>query len=147
VSLQGLPSSVTKLHLSSTAATVREELGSSSSSSKPLPALQVLQLGACMTFEHSALAHFSQLQRLSCIGSSEAGTHELLAVLPGLQQLQVLKLQHFDWNVAAAEYAALTSSSHLVSLQLEYCSIPQAALQHMFAPGDGCHICSAWTSV
>jgi hypothetical protein len=135
VSLQGLPSSVTQLHLSDTAATVSDALGSSSG--KPLPDLQDLQLEMCAVIEVAAVAHFSHLKRLSCVGGSRFTTPELLAVLPRLQQLQVLSLDSFDDDdaVTAADYAALTASSNLVSLQLVCCSIPQAALQHMFAPG------------
>jgi hypothetical protein len=136
VSLQDLPSNVAELRLGSTATAVMEELGnSSSSSSDPLPALQLLSLCSSVMFQLSAIARFSQLQGLSCAAGQIVGTPGLLAVLPRLQQLQFLKLECFDDAVDAAEYAAITSSSRLVSLRLVCCSIPQAALQHMFAPG------------
>jgi hypothetical protein len=60
---------------------------------------------------------------------------EVLAVLPELQQLRHLSLTNFQGETAAADYAAVTASSHLTALQLCRCNVPPAAEQYLFPAG------------
>lgn len=59
----------------------------------------------------------------------------LLAVLPGLTQLQHLVLSDFVGELPVESYAAITASSQLTYLDLIGCEIDPSAAWQIFSPG------------
>jgi hypothetical protein len=149
VRLQDLPSSLVDLNLvcCATAGGTPDAAGgsSSSSSSWQLQHLRSLQLQFAV-IQPRLLLHMTQLRKLNCgalcssVGQAMC-MQDMLAVLPQLLLLEDLSIVGYGVPAgyaaaaAAAEYAALTASSHLAALELHGCAIPAAAVQHMFAAG------------
>jgi hypothetical protein len=142
VKLLDLPTSLVTANLVCCISTAMPDASSSSNSSWELPLLRSLQLQFAV-FQPAALLRMAQLQKLECsfVCTSQGkgmAMGDILPVLPSLQQLQHLSItgcQGSEEETEAAEYAALTSSSHLTALELHGCAIPAAAAQHLLAAG------------
>jgi hypothetical protein len=102
-----------------------------------MPALAWLKLDCVEGFEAAALSRMSQLTMLRYEGAyqQQMKLQDMLAALPGLQQLRHLVLDFLQEEAATAALAALTASSHLTRLLLTGCNMVATAVQHMFRPG------------
>jgi hypothetical protein len=145
--LQLLPCSLTAVKLqgcdvSSSTAGSSSSSSSSGSASWQLPLLEQLDLWEVYGFQPAVMQHMQQLRVFSfgfnkapeeATGEIEA---QLVQVLPQLQRLQQLQLQCLvDWP-SASSCTSITASSNLTALQLMDCSLPDDAVQHMFAVGQ-----------
>jgi hypothetical protein len=132
VMVQDLPATLTRLQM--TSCTLSSRSSSSSKSSEQLTALQEVSL-ECTGFRPGVLLHMPHMTRLSCDACEQQRMPDTLAALPHLQQLRELDLHEVSVAASAADYAALTASSHLQTLQLLNCSMAATAAEHMFKTG------------
>jgi hypothetical protein len=128
-----LPCGLTALHLSCVGTAITFD--SSSSSSWQLPLLRQLKVQDCEV-PAAALQRMPQLQHFWCENDLLSDFHGIAAGLQHLQQLQTLKLAWFGQDMQAAEFAGLTASSHLTSLELLTCGVDEGAARHMFRQGQ-----------
>uniref|UniRef100_A0A383VGH8 Uncharacterized protein n=1 Tax=Tetradesmus obliquus TaxID=3088 RepID=A0A383VGH8_TETOB len=76
------------------------------------------------------------MTQLTMLGfEAEEQLQDVLAVIPELQQRRGLHLGFLTGAAAPADFAALTSSSHLKYASLERCNMAAAAPRHMFRTG------------
>jgi hypothetical protein len=103
-----------------------------------------LELSETIIREPGALADKTRLQHLALhdcfLASGPAGVRELLAHLPGMQQLTELMLASTlkswdDADTPAEAYAALTERSSLQKLNISCSHLPPGAWQHIFRAG------------
>ena len=109
-----------------------------------LPCLTRLELSRLASFEPAALAGKTLLHhlQLSCcrLSSSSEGTVQLLSQLQNLQQLTYLDLGWLTCDIErgnppVAAFSALTASSKLRHLDLDWLILPAGVWQHVFSAG------------
>jgi hypothetical protein len=140
VMLCDLPDSLAELHVTS-GNTSSDGCSSSSSSSSSgrisgwqPSAMHSLSLQDTV-YQPGALRHMSQLQEFDCRSCPGLHLAELLPELQHLRQLRRLILTDIEGRASAADYAALTASTHLTCLAIAGCDMAAAAAaQHMFTP-------------
>jgi hypothetical protein len=143
---QHLPASLTQLTVHAAHLDSSNQLRDvKSSSSGQLSALLKLELSDIVVGPShlfvQMLSMCPQLQVLVCnmhsqFGSVRVTSADMLAGVRQLQHLRSLSLSCIQgYRTAAADYAALTASSHLTSLSLHDCDIAAGAAQYTFRPG------------
>jgi hypothetical protein len=132
VLVQDLPASWTSLEMQSCV------LSSRSSSNglhlQQLAALQHVKLD-CTDVLGGALLLMPNVTALKCRPRTYQRMPNTLAARQHLQQLRRLELREVSNIASAADYAALTASSHLQALVLLDCDMAATAAEHIFAAG------------
>jgi hypothetical protein len=149
--MQWLPSSLTYVRLSDCTVSCEatgsgRSSSSSSTSSWQLPVLQQLELTELMRgLEPALLKQMTQLRVFSYAPSEARNAlyygpvlleHQLVEVLPQLQNLQHLQLDRLVRWPSPTSCASLAASSQLTALILIECRLPAGAVQHLFAAGQ-----------
>jgi hypothetical protein len=134
VMVQDLPASLTYLEMQFCALSSNSSSSSSNRRYGQLTALQCVWL-ECTDFPPAVLLHMPHVTKLDCRSCAEQRMPETLAALQHLQQLRELELHEVLVTASATDYAALTASSQLQTLQLQGCSMAATAAEHMFTAG------------